>query len=45
MSCYFENRKTILFYVFMSPLQYKNKNQNLISNFAFQFIKKKEMTL
>ena len=45
MSCYFENRKTILSHVFVSRLQYKNKNQNFISNFAFQFIKKGNGTL
>ena len=26
----------------MSQLQYKNENQNYISNFVFQFIKKKK---
>ena len=29
-----------LFWCFLSQLQYRNKNQNLISNFIFQFIKK-----
>ena len=27
----------------MSQLQYRNENQNFISNFVFQFIKKNEM--
>ena len=29
-----------LFWCFLSQLQYRNENQNLISNFIFQFIKK-----
>ena len=36
-SSYFENRKTISFFV-LSQLQYKPRNQNFISNFAFTFI-------
>ena len=28
-------------WLFMSQLQYRNKNQNFLSNFVFQFIKKK----
>ena len=42
---YFENLKTIYVYVFMSQLQYKNENQNFLSNFLFQFIKKRNGTL
>ena len=38
MSSYFENRKP--FRVMETKFQYGNKNQNFISNFAFQFIKK-----
>ena len=30
---------------FLSQLQYRNENQNLVSNFIFQFIKKNEMVL
>ena len=34
-----------LFWCFLSQLQYGNENQNFISNFTFQFIKKNEMAL
>ena len=30
---------------FMSQLQYRNENQNFISDFVFQFIKKNKMAL
>ena len=30
---------------FMSQLQYRNENQNFISDFVFQFIKKSKMAL
>ena len=42
MSSYFENRKNslVLVFCFMYQLQYRNKNENFISNFAVQFIKK-----
>ena len=33
------------FWCFLSQLQYKNENQNFISNFTFQFIKKQNGTL
>ena len=33
------------FWCFLSQLQYKNENQNFISNFIFQFIKKQNGTL
>ena len=44
MFSYFKNRKTNYFDVF-SKLQYRNENQNYISNFIFQFIKKNEIAL
>ena len=36
----FGKSKNHLFWCFLSQLQYRNENQNLISNFIFQFIKK-----
>ena len=44
MFSYFENQKKT-FLCFMSQLQYRNENQNFISNFVFQFIKKRNGTL
>ena len=41
----FGKSKNHLFWCFLSQLQYRNENQNLISNFIFQFIKKNEMAL
>ena len=43
MFSYFKDRKTTYFYVFC--LNFRNENQNYISNFIFQFIKKNEMAL
>ena len=45
MSCYFENLKNHFVLCFASQLQYRNKNQNFVSSFVFQFIKKNEMAL
>ena len=36
----FWKSKNHLFWCFLSQLQYRNENQNFISNFIFQFIKK-----
>ena len=38
----FWKSKNHLFWCFLSQLQYRNENQNYISNFIFQFIKKKK---
>ena len=40
MFSYFKNRKNHLFWCFLPKLEYRNENQNYISYFIFQFIKK-----
>ena len=41
----FRKSENHLFWCFLSQLQYRHENQNFISNFIFQFIKKNEMAL
>ena len=41
LSSYFENRTTILFYVSSLNFSIETKITTFVSNFAFQFIKKK----